>query len=207
LTRIVAAAGVVSIVLFAGTTISVHRSVARAAVPAQLRPLPLVFEPNVGQTGSHVRFLARAGRSTVFATRSRVMLALRRGAQDEVVAVRFPGADPAGVSAERRLPGVSNYHVGSDPGRWRTHVPQFGAARYSRLYPGIDLVLHGAHDARLEYDFRVAPGADPVCCIGSCAVSFVCSPAAAVSASSRSWFCATRWRSCGAAGGAAVHGR
>jgi hypothetical protein len=56
---------------------------------------------------------------------------------------------------------VSNYLVGADPSRWRTHVPQFGAVRYSRLYPGIDLVLHGAREARLEYDFHVAPGADP----------------------------------------------
>jgi len=145
--------------LFAGTTISVHRSAASAAA-ARSGVLPLVFEPNVGQTNARVRFLARAGRSTLFVTRSRVVLALKRGARDEIVAVRFPGADPARISAERRLPGMSNYLVGSDPARWRTHVSQFGAVRYARLYPGVDLVLHGARDARLEYDFRVAPGAD-----------------------------------------------
>jgi hypothetical protein len=155
----VAASAVVA-TLFAGTTISSHRSVASAAA-ARLGALPLAFEPNVGQTNRPVRFLARAGRSTLFVTRSRVVLALRRGARGEVVAVRFPGADPARISAERRLPGVSNYLVGSDPARWRTHVPQFGAVRYTRLYPGVDLVLHGARDARIEYDLRVSPGADP----------------------------------------------
>ena len=34
-----------------------------------------------------------------------------------------------------------------------------------------------------------------VCCTGSCVPSFACSPAAAVSGSSRSWSCATSWRS------------
>ena len=32
--------------------------------------------------------------------------------------------------------------------------------RYKGVYPGIDLVYHGSQ-YRLEYDFMVAPGADP----------------------------------------------
>jgi hypothetical protein len=75
---------------------------------------------------------------------------------------------------ERRQGGVVNYLRGSDPGKWRRNVPLFGRVRYPAAYPGIDLVYYGtggtdsgagkdaASDPRqLEYDFEVAPGADP----------------------------------------------
>ncbi|MBM3526258.1 MAG: hypothetical protein FJX57_25180, partial [Alphaproteobacteria bacterium] len=39
-------------------------------------------------------------------------------------------------------------------------VPRFGNVRYRELYPGIDAVFHG-RGPELEYDFEVAPGADP----------------------------------------------
>jgi len=62
------------------------------------------------------------------------------------------GVDPNGA--------ISNYLLGSDPTRWIRRVPQFQRVRYRGLYPGIDLVFHGAGSA-LEYDLVVAPGADP----------------------------------------------
>jgi hypothetical protein len=58
-----------------------------------------------------------------------------------------------------RLPGVSNYYLGTEAGRWIAGVPQYSAVRFRSLYNGIDLVYHGAR-GRLEYDFEVAPGAD-----------------------------------------------
>jgi hypothetical protein len=97
----------------------------------------------------------------MYLTSSRIVLALRHGPHQDVMAMRFPGADPARVASEHRLPGVSNYLVGADSRRWRTRVPQFGAVRYSRLYPGVDLLLHGARAGGLEYDFQISPGGDP----------------------------------------------
>jgi hypothetical protein len=79
----------------------------------------------------------------MYLTGSRVVLALRDGPHRDVMAMRFPGADPQSVASERRLPGVSNYLVGANPRQWQTRVPQFGAIRYRRLYEGIDLVMHG----------------------------------------------------------------
>jgi hypothetical protein len=97
----------------------------------------------------------------MYLTGSRVVLALRDGPHRDVMAMRFPGADPQSVASERRLPGVSNYLVGANPRRWQTHVPQFAAVRYRRLYQGVDLVLHGARSGGLEYDFQISPGGDP----------------------------------------------
>ena len=60
-----------------------------------------------------------------------------------------------------RLPGVSNYFIGRDRAKWQTGVPHFAKVGYEGVYPGIDLVFYGTNQRQLEYDFTVAPGADP----------------------------------------------
>lgn len=66
----------------------------------------------------------------------------------------------APAQPEELLPGYSNYLVGSDPRQWRTHVPNYSRVRYRDIYPGIDVVYYG-NPSELEFDFLVAPGADP----------------------------------------------
>jgi hypothetical protein len=56
--------------------------------------------------------------------------------------------------------GTSKYLLGNDPSRWRTGIPNYGRVEYQGVYPGIDLVYYG-NQRQLEYDFVVAPGADP----------------------------------------------
>jgi uncharacterized protein (TIGR03437 family) len=63
------------------------------------------------------------------------------------------------LEAEDRLPGTSNYFLG-DPKKWKTGVTGFGRIRYRNVYAGIDLIFRG-EQGRLEYDFIVAPHADP----------------------------------------------
>ena len=67
-----------------------------------------------------------------------------------------PGVSPVGVEPTA---GVTNYLVG-DPAEWRRDVRSFGKVRYQGVYDGIDLVFYG-NQKQLEYDFVVAPGADP----------------------------------------------
>ncbi|MDP9143836.1 MAG: hypothetical protein M3N43_03925, partial [Actinomycetota bacterium] len=57
-------------------------------------------------------------------------------------------------------PGKANYFRGNDPQQWRTQVPTDAKVDYTAVYPGIDVVSYG-QPRQLEYDFRVAPGADP----------------------------------------------
>ncbi len=54
----------------------------------------------------------------------------------------------------------SNYFIGNDPANWRKGVPNYGRVQYDDVYPGIDVVYYG-NERQLEYDFMVAPGADP----------------------------------------------
>ena len=75
--------------------------------------------------------------------------------------MQLAGANPAAAaSGSSPLPGKSNYFIGNDPAKWHSGVPQFARVRYQGVYPGVDLVYYG-NQGRLEYDFEVAPGADP----------------------------------------------
>ena len=59
-----------------------------------------------------------------------------------------------------RQTGVVSYFFGNDPKQWRTGIPTYGKVDYAEVYPGVDLVFYG-NQRELEYDFVVAPGADP----------------------------------------------
>src|ERR1700674_4517582 len=78
-----------------------------------------------------------------------------------VLRMKLRDANPAAkVSGLDELAGTSNYFIGNDPAKWRTNVPTYEKVRYEGIYSGIDMVYYGSQQ-RLEYDFIVAPGADP----------------------------------------------
>ena len=64
------------------------------------------------------------------------------------------------VTGIDELPGKSNYFVGNDPKQWRTNVLQYARVKYENVYQGVDVVYYG-NQQELEYDFIVAPGANP----------------------------------------------
>jgi hypothetical protein len=80
---------------------------------------------------------------------------------DGVLRMKLRGANPAArVSGMDELAGKSNYFLGKDPTQWRTNVPTYEKVKYEGIYSGVDLVYYG-NQCDLEYDFIVAPGADP----------------------------------------------
>ena len=146
---------------------STHRAVSAVS-------LPLFFEPNQGQTDPRVRFLARGAGYSLFLTANEAVLELQQSAgsrqssavsrqpsADNVIRMRLQGANSkAKVSGSEALRGKSNYFIGNDPAQWHRNIPQFARVNYAAVYPGVDLVYYG-NQGQLEYDFRVAPGADP----------------------------------------------
>jgi hypothetical protein len=58
-----------------------------------------------------------------------------------------------------RLAAETNYFLGNDPGKWRTHVQHFSRVVARGVVPGVDAVAYG-NERALEYDLRVAPGVD-----------------------------------------------
>src|SRR6266403_2221335 len=147
--------------------------------------LPLSFEANEGQTDSRVKFLARGQGYTLFLTQGgEAVLTLRKPASKPKslrAAAHAPAAKPesetvspsavvrmslAGANRTPQLegvdelPGKANYFIGNDPTKWRTNVPLFTKVKYRDVYRGVDLVYYG-NQKQLEYDFIIAPGADP----------------------------------------------
>src|SRR5208337_4077565 len=79
----------------------------------------------------------------------------------QVMRRRLVGGNAKGrVVGLNELPGRSNYFIGNDPKKWRTNVPSYARVKYVGVYPGVDLLYYG-NQGQLEYDFVVAPGADP----------------------------------------------
>jgi hypothetical protein len=129
------------------------------------------FEENRGQADPRVKFLARGVGYSLFLTSTEAVLKLRGESAKlpvayparkySVVRMRLEGANPSaraiGINA---LPGRSNYFIGSDRTRWRTHVATFAGVEVRDIYPSIDVIYRGS-EGRLEYDFAIAPGADP----------------------------------------------
>jgi hypothetical protein len=66
----------------------------------------------------------------------------------------------AKVSGIDELEGKSNYFIGNDSAKWRRNIPTYARVKYQEVYSGVDLVYYG-NQRQLEYDFVLAPGADP----------------------------------------------
>jgi hypothetical protein len=122
-----------------------------------------------------VKYVSRGRGYTLFLTPAEAVLALRKpsprtasrrgtthGVEVEALRVRLLGANPdPRIAPEGELVARANYFIGNDPAQWRTNVPTYARVRYRDVYPGIDLVYYGTHERQLEYDFVLAPGADP----------------------------------------------
>jgi hypothetical protein len=81
--------------------------------------------------------------------------------EQTILRMKLVGANPqAKAIGEEKLPGKVNYFRGADPTQWSTNVPTYAKVHYQAVYPGVDLVYYG-NQQQLEYDFVVAPGADP----------------------------------------------
>ncbi len=82
-------------------------------------------------------------------------------ARNQNLGMKLVGPDPhTTVSGVDELPGKSNYFIRNDPKKWRSNVPTYAKVKYEGVYSGIDLVYYG-NQQQLEFDFVVAPGADP----------------------------------------------
>ena len=84
--------------------------------------------------------------------------ALRAHAFDLRFVNAAPTAHPlaAGRTAEHR-----NFFQGSDPAHWAADMRGYRTLAYPELWPGVGARFYENDQQRLEYDFTVAPGADP----------------------------------------------
>ena len=150
---------------------------------------PLAFERNVGQVDWEVQYLARGPGYQLFLTGTEAVMVLNSPAPGaipkapedwrspsangdatvpkespapaHVLRMRLVGANLSpSVRGDTELRGKVNYFIGNAPSLWRTNISTFAKLRYREVYPGTDLVYYG-NEGGLEYDFVLAPGADP----------------------------------------------
>src|SRR6266404_4838321 len=143
---------------------------------------PLYFEANQGQAANqpqaqflartHDAFFAFSATEAVItlskvdrpAIHSRDLLEDRlrnRALETRTIRLQFMGAQPeAHMVGVGELSGKVNYFVGNDPAKWRADIPLFSRVQVKDVYPGVEMVYYG-NQHQLEYDFVVAPGADP----------------------------------------------
>ena len=158
----------------------------KARVSEAFNKLPMRFEENRGQVNEQVKFVARNSSQTLFLTPTEAVLVLFRDERKKkaikqesishlrsalrarpqpssmsVVRMKLHGANPSPrMSGEKEFSAQTNYFIGNDPQQWQTNVVQYERVRYEQAYPGIDLIYYGQEQS-FEYDFEVAPGADP----------------------------------------------
>lgn len=134
-----------------------------ANLQTQLTQLPLSFEENRGQTTDDVRFIARQRGYTLYLANGEARFEMKQKASGKAKTLRVKLANDV---SKTRLEGLepsgskSNYFIGNDPREWRTDIPTFSQVAQRDVYPGIDAVFYG-NQRQLEYDFKVAPQADP----------------------------------------------
>jgi hypothetical protein len=130
--------------------------------------VPLCFELNQGQAASQVDFLAHGTGYGLYLSAGEAVLDLSKttrtgasAATSDVVTMTLTGASSDRVARGLdRLPGTSNYLIGSDPSQWHLNIANYGQVEYQNVYTGVNLLYYGNQQS-LEYDFQIAPGANP----------------------------------------------
>jgi len=129
------------------------------------RSVPVTFEPNVGQADPRVVFIGRGKGLSVLLMRDGIDVIGPRVAHDSRasepmhIGLATEGGAVLSWSGDERLQAETNYFLGNDPRRWRTHVPHFTRAVAANALPGVDLAAYGNEEG-IEYDVRLAPGAN-----------------------------------------------
>jgi len=135
----------------------------QAGLESAVTTTPLAFEPSAGRGAEGIDFVAHsvAGGSLFLTSRKAVLSLPQADNGSRELRLGFVGSNPrTRAHGLETLAGETNSFIGDDPSRWRTGIPTYGRVRYERIYPGIDLDFYGSQQD-LEYDFRLAAGADP----------------------------------------------
>ena len=141
---------------------------AKARLAEGFGKIPLSFEEARGQTGPGAQFVAHGPGYAVALSPDRATLEVYRPQNGtaapptvSTLVMKLAGSNgEAKPAAEEQLPGKANYFIGNDRSQWQTGLPTYARVAYHGVYPGVDLLYYG-NQRELEYDFVVAPGADP----------------------------------------------
>ncbi len=143
-------------------------------------PAPsLEFIENKGQWDARARYAAAVPGGRLFAEADGLRFALfnevdlpghhrahpasEAPVRGHALELHFEGAAPAQITITAETPTAErrNYFLGTDAAHWARGVRSFRRLRYAGLWPGVGARVYENAHQQLEYDFDVAPGADP----------------------------------------------
>ncbi len=137
------------------------------AVNLAFARLPLRFEEVAQNAGGQAEEFTAAGggyRLALKHTESQLeLMPIARSANPAPLSLRMKllNANPGvALKGEDQVASRVFYFEGNKPAQWKKNISVYSRVRYQDAYPGIDVVYYGNND-QLEYDFQVAPGADP----------------------------------------------
>ena len=159
------------IILVALSILAPFRNVAEAGrdrVSKVFGKQPVYFVENRGQDGPGTRFYIRTPEGMIRFTDDGIRFDMHGSSRSETDAesrlssfsLRFCGANEFSMSGHGLQEYRESHFSGADPTKWFVGVPSYGGIVCRNVYEGIDAKIFGA-GANLEYEFVVAPGADP----------------------------------------------
>ncbi|HEU4420819.1 MAG TPA: hypothetical protein VFT55_17910, partial [Planctomycetota bacterium] len=140
---------------------------------------PRLFVANQGQWASPATLRIQSSGATAWLGHDGLAFDLQRFEQSGVADDSGPGAcEPTRqTTAHARLsfestaprrpvgdelqPARAHFYLGNDPASWRRDVPMFAAARWSQVWPGIDVLARTHEHGLLEFELDLAAGVDP----------------------------------------------
>ncbi|MGE3465591.1 MAG: beta strand repeat-containing protein [Pyrinomonadaceae bacterium] len=147
--------------------------------------LPVYFEENRGQFDDKAKYFARGTNGfDLFLTATDAVYVVAQKQQEHKEQAQYSKLDalkavdrtPRSATAvymtlvdaneqaestgSQQLEHRTNYFKGEES-NWRTDIPNYGQVRIADVYQGIDTVWYGRENGGVQYDFVVAPNADP----------------------------------------------
>lgn len=152
----------------------------KAQISENYGKLPLRFEKNIGQTNENIDFISHNNNYTLFLSPTKATFSFKKEKNinnfvhklkineqnsnvtptNTLTMQLVKGNVNADIVEVKKLETVSNYFLSNDKKQWQANVENFAKIKYQNVYPGIDVVYYGTQ-RQLEYDFIVAPYADP----------------------------------------------
>lgn len=126
---------------------------------------PILFEENRGQFARNIKFASRAADYNFYLTQAGAVFSMPNLKQPEkspfILNMKMLGANmQSEIKGIEEAVTKSSYFIGNDQTKWLSEISNFQKIKIHRIYEGIDLIFRSS-EQKLEYDFQLAPEADP----------------------------------------------
>ncbi|MGH9573224.1 MAG: choice-of-anchor D domain-containing protein [Candidatus Acidiferrales bacterium] len=143
----------------------------REGIAAMLVSAPVVFESAANEAKDNSQFVAQASGMNVSLTNKGIFVRVKRTDNSsnaaDTLGIEVRGAGPLQWHGTDEAQGETNYFLGNDPQKWRTHIPRFNRVDTDDA-GGLGLAVYGSANTEesgaaqgIEYDVHLDSGFDP----------------------------------------------